>query len=150
MIKITEAISITKRDVVIASAAVICSIFLILFTPFRYTILVEPTINDVAPQIVFNKIKDNPSNYLFIDVRQPSEYANAHAEGSINIPIQQLFSKWKDLPREGKEIVLICTGGSLSGVAFYFLQHFGFTNISRVEGGLQNWLANNLPIVLPT
>lgn len=41
--------------------------------------------------------------------------------------------------------MLICSGGRASGVAYSYLQHFGFSNIARIEGGIEQWALNELP-----
>jgi len=43
--------------------------------------------------------------------------------------------------------VLICSGGRASGVAYGYLEHYGFLNLRRINGGIENWLAEGLPVV---
>jgi rhodanese-related sulfurtransferase len=92
--------------------------------------------------------QSSSDNTLFIDVRSPKEYNELHAEGSINIPIADLYDKWKnELPREGKDIYLICTSGRLASVAYGYLQIHGFTNLKHIEGGVSNWVSEKQPTV---
>jgi 3-mercaptopyruvate sulfurtransferase SseA len=35
----------------------------------------------------------------------------------------------------------------LAGVAYSYLEHYGYRNIKRIEGGLKNWNEDGLPIV---
>ena len=119
----------------------------IFFTPLRYTKLIEPKIHDVLSEEIYTRLTRNPDKYLFMDVRPKDKYDERHAEGSINTPIAELYDGWRELPRTGKEIVLICGKGNLSGVAYFFLQHFGFTNIVRVAGGVDDWATKGLPVV---
>ncbi|TAJ16025.1 MAG: rhodanese-like domain-containing protein, partial [Dehalococcoidia bacterium] len=64
------------------------------------------------------------------------------------MPLHTLYQERFALPRNesGKTIVLICSGGSASGVGYGYLQHYGFRNILRVEGGIENWQAKGLPV----
>jgi rhodanese-related sulfurtransferase len=120
-----------------------------IFVPaLRYTPLWEPVIHNVDPSLIAEKMKANPDGYLFIDVRPQEMYQKLHAKGAQNIPIHLFYDKRTEFPKSGKEIVLICSGGRLAGVAYYFLEHFGFRNIMRVEGGVENWQAQGLPVVL--
>ena len=139
---------ISLQELVLFSIAVLLTAFTIFFTPLRYNILVEPKIKSVDPESIYVNMNLNPEKYLFIDVRSITDYQKLHAKGSVSIPIAQLYDKWRELPRRNQEIVLICGGGRLSGVAFFFLQHFGFNNIMHVTGGIDNWVLNNLPVVL--
>lgn len=117
------------------------------FEPLRFTHYVEPYMDSREPVVVYQEMLDSKGGYMFIDVRTPAEYTALHATTSENIPIQFLFDKWKELPREGKTIYLICSGGRLAGVAYGFLQLHGFTNIVHVSGGVQHWAEVGLPTV---
>ena len=118
----------------------------IYLTPLKWITVIEPTIKDIDPKTFYADFKAHPQQYLFIDVRQAHEYKMAHAVGSINIPLIDLYDKRHTLPKNGKEIVIICTIGRSSGIAYSYLQHYGFFNIKRVDGGLQNWVLEGLPI----
>ena len=118
----------------------------IYLTPLKWITVIEPTIKDIDPKTFYTDFKRNPDHYLFIDVRPRNEYATAHAAGSVNIPLLDLYDMHTVLPKHGKEIILICTIGRSSGIAYSYLQHYGFFNIKRVEGGLQNWVLEGLPI----
>lgn len=148
MITLRNMQKLPQREVIFAAAAVLMTALVILLTPLRYSLLVEPRIHDVDPADIYARVSAKPDDYLFIDVRPLVDYGKIHSKDAINIPIASLYDKWRELPRSRKQIVLICGGGRLSGVAFFFLQHFGFTNISRVSGGLENWVSKGLPVVL--
>lgn len=123
--------------------------FALLFylTPLKDLNLVEPTIEDTDPKEFFEKFSLNPDDYIFIDVRPPAEYRAFHAKGSVNMPIHTLYNQKDNLPKSGKTIVLICTGGALSGVAYHYLEHHGFLNLKRIESGVRGWEAAGLPVV---
>ncbi len=126
----------------------VVGILFTLFSPLRYTALVEPSVRDIDPKAIFELIEKNPDRYLLIDVRGSADYKKIHAKHAINIPIHLLYEERKNLRQSGKEIVLMCTGGKLAGVAYSYLEHYGFQNISRVDGGIENWQTQNLPIVM--
>ncbi len=136
---ITAALLIFLTMIVVAGT--------IYLTPLKHLNLIEPTINDVPPEEFYAKFKENPDDYIFIDVRPVQVYAEQHAEGSINIPLHEFFDQRKIFPKSGKEIVLICSGGRASGVGYSYLEHFGFFNISRIEGGVEAWYEAKLPVV---
>ncbi len=128
------------------TGALIASITIYL-TPLKWLDIKEPTIRDVLPTLFYEEHKKNPNDFLFIDVRPPDVYAKKHAEGSINIPLHLLYDERHNLPRRGKEIVLICSGGRASGVAYSYLEHYGFLNLRRIRNGVEAWEAAGLPIV---
>jgi len=119
----------------------------IYLTPLKHVALVTPEIEDIDPQSFNELYQANPDKYVFLDVRGASAYNRLHAEGSENQPLHTLYSERVFLPKNtDKEIVLICSGGSASGVGYSYLQHYGFFNIKRVEGGIEAWEAAGLPV----
>lgn len=68
---------------------------------------------------------------LFIDVREPFEYAMGHVKGAINIPPSKLVAgnvKLDQIPKD-TELVLYCLSGSRSNVAMNILRGMGYTNL---------------------
>lgn len=115
----------------------------------RYAPIVEPVVTDVDPVSFYAEYKNDPDKYIFIDVRSADAYNKLHAEGSKLQPLHTLYTERHFLPRNdsNKTIVLICSGGLASGVGFSYLQHYGFRNILRIEGGIEAWQTNKLPVV---
>src|SRR5687767_4009316 len=52
----------------------------------------------------------------FIDVREPEEYAEAHAAGVALMPVNTIFTNPTELPAE-KDLVFICKSGGRSAMA---------------------------------
>lgn len=114
----------------------------------RYSPLFPPSTVSIDPAVAYKNIAELPDNYLLIDVRSEHEYALMHASTSISVPINTLYDGWSKLPMNtDKEIYILCSSGRLAGVAYGFLEHQGFRNIKRVQGGLQEWRAEGLPVI---
>lgn len=124
---------------------VLAGMSLVYFTPLKYAQLVEPQIYDVDAREIYADIQENPEQYDFIDVRDASAYDALHAEGSRHIPLYKMYFERHNLSKD-KTTVLICSGGVASGVAYMYLEHFGFRNIIRVKGGIESWQLAQLPI----
>lgn len=127
-------------------ATIFVTAALIYLTPLKNIAVIEPTITDVSPTDFYEVYKQNPDQFIFLDVRSEDAYRKIHATGSKNQPLHTLYFERKNLPKRGKTIVLICSGGAAAGVGFSYLQHYGFFNIIRIEGGIENWQAKNLPV----
>lgn len=123
---------------------------LILTTPLRYSQIVEPSVRNIENTEFHELHKQNPDDFVFIDVRDASTFAEGHPKGAINIPLAKLYTERNHLPKSGKQIVLICDGNSASGVAYSYLQHYGFSNIKRIPGGYREWLVAGLPFSTST
>lgn len=68
---------------------------------------------------------------IFIDVREPFEFATGHVKGAINIPPSKLMAGAKKLDGVPKdtELVLYCLSGSRSNVSINILKGMGYTNL---------------------
>ena len=68
---------------------------------------------------------------VLVDVRSESEFASAHAPGSVNIPLSDLSARLSQIPGD-VPVVLCCAGGSRSGMASLLLRRHGFKQIYNV------------------
>jgi rhodanese-related sulfurtransferase len=141
---------VTKGSSILPYATIAIAVLgLALLTPLRHAPLITPTIDDIDPAIFYEKYKENPNQYIFIDVRGEDAFARVSAEGSANMPLHTLYDEWRNLPRNSsKTVVLICSGGRASGVGYHYLEHHGFYNIQRIENGIEGWQAAGLPITV--
>lgn len=78
------------------------------------------------------------SDIVMLDVREAHEYAFAHIEGSLHIPLRQLPEQYKSLNSEFK-LVLICHHGVRSLQACQFLEYVGFNKLYNLLGGIDAW-----------
>ncbi len=73
-----------------------------------------------------------------IDVRTPQEFRGGHVAGSINIPLQEVPQRLKEIRQFNQPLILCCASGGRSGQATQFLsQH----QIECVNGG--SWMDVN-------
>ncbi len=82
---------------------------------------------------------------LVLDVRQASEYEDGHVGGAWHIGAGDLPGRLADLPRD-RPIAAICAAGYRASVAASLLDAAGFTNVSWVAGGNDEWVARGLPV----
>jgi rhodanese-related sulfurtransferase len=81
-----------------------------------------------------------------LDVRPPEEFAAGHVPGAINIPVQELEKRIKELPRR-REVIAYCRGPYclMSFEAVEKLRKKGW-RARRLENGLPEWRAAGLPV----
>lgn len=77
-------------------------------------------------------------NGQLIDVREPSEYEESHADGAINIPIGEILKADFSKIDADRPIYLYCRSGRRADQAKVALEQAGFKNIKNI-GGLINW-----------
>jgi len=73
-----------------------------------------------------------------VDVRSTEEFRGGCAEGSINIPLQEIESRMDELKNFKQPLVLCCASGGRSGQATQYLMQQG---IECCNGG--SWLDVN-------
>jgi rhodanese-related sulfurtransferase len=74
-----------------------------------------------------------------LDVRTPQETAAGIIAGAKLIPVDQIESRIKELPKDGKPMLVYCAGGGRSAAACEFLSQHGFENLYNLEGGFMSW-----------
>jgi adenylyltransferase/sulfurtransferase len=79
--------------------------------------------------------------HLLIDCREPSEHATASIEGAVLIPLRELQSNVKRLPKD-QPIVVHCQSGGRSAIAVAMLKVQGF-DARNLSGGIKAW--NRMP-----
>ena len=83
---------------------------------------------------------------VVLDVRPREEFAAGHLPGAVNIPIQELEKRLKELPKR-QEVIAYCRGPYclMSYDAVSLLRKKG-RKARRLEAGLPEWRAAGLPI----
>lgn len=79
---------------------------------------------------------------ILLDVREQDEYAMAHIEGSELIPLSSWPDAAANLPRDARYLVH-CAAGIRSARAGEWMLQNGFTNVTNIAGGMQQWLQEN-------
>lgn len=83
---------------------------------------------------------------FILDVREPSEWNEAHVPGATLIPLGQLASRVKEVPKD-KDVVVICRSGNRSQEGRDILKNSGFSRVTSVAGGINDWKAKGFPTV---
>ncbi|HEV3245026.1 MAG TPA: rhodanese-like domain-containing protein [Candidatus Paceibacterota bacterium] len=139
----------SRTAILVAGVAFVCVLgtaLAIYLTPLKHFDLVQPGMNEMDPAAFYKAYSADPNQYLFIDVRTTTQYAAGHAQGAVNIPVADFVDEMSQFPKSGKEIALICSDGRLAAIAYGYLEDHGFTNLIHIEGGLQNWTLEGLPV----
>lgn len=79
-----------------------------------------------------------------LDVRTAEEYQEGHIPDSVLIPLNELASRAGELP-EGEPILIYCRSGNRSLQALNMLEGAGFTNLSSMAGGFNEWVVAGYP-----
>lgn len=84
---------------------------------------------------------------LILDVREPWEIALCQIPSSVAIPMGQIPSRLRELPKD-RELVVVCHHGMRSLQVARFLERNGFERLCNLEGGIDRW-ARELDPAMP-
>lgn len=62
-----------------------------------------------------------PESVMIVDTRDADEFGRGHFKTAVNIPVENLEPKIKDLPAD-KPVVFVCSTGARSGEAYYMVR----------------------------
>lgn len=100
----------------------------------------------LSPQLATNLV--NREDGVFVDLRDNDEFRQGHVAGALNIPVARLAERLNELEKyKSLPVVLVDKHGQSSGAAGRTLIAGGFTRVARVQGGIQGWRNENMPLV---
>jgi UPF0176 protein len=92
---------------------------------------------------------DKGEDFVVIDMRNDYEFKVGHFKDSINpkldnfrdLPkIMPQLEPIKELSKQGKKVLTVCTGGIRCEKASGFLVKHGFENVHQLDGGMHNYM----------
>ena len=83
---------------------------------------------------------------VFVDVRRPDEYAEAHVKNALFIPVDDLLGRIDELPQD-KTLMFICAQGVRSGLACEMAAAMGYDTekLYNIEDGTPAWVEKGHP-----
>ena len=95
---------------------------------------------DVKVAYWYEAMNADISRTFLLDVREPSEYQKGHIPNAVNIPLDQIRSRLKEIPRD-KEIIVNCQVGLRSYIGARIMMQNGFDNVRNLSGGYKTYSA---------
>lgn len=85
---------------------------------------------------------------VILDVRQPSEFAEGHIEGAVNLDWldEKAFKEGVTKLDTAKTYYIYCRSGRRSNAAAEKMQSEGF-KVYDLKGGIKQWKADGKPVV---
>lgn len=97
---------------------------------------------DISPQEA-RKLQEQ--KVIFIDVREPEEFAQVRIEGAKLIPLSEFAGRIGEIPHD-QPVVLYCRSGNRSAQAAAWLSAKGYSNLLNLDGGIMAWYQAGLPL----
>lgn len=80
-----------------------------------------------------------------LDVRTAEEYQDGHLSGATLIPLDQLGTRYGELPQD-ETILVYCRSGNRSLEAVYLLENAGFNRVHSLDRGIKNWIQSGYEV----
>jgi len=80
-----------------------------------------------------------------IDVREPHEYAGGHVPTATLIPVNSVYARREELPKD-KDLIFVCAVGQRSALAAEMAAAAGLTRLFNLEGGTDSWVKAGEPV----
>lgn len=86
---------------------------------------------------------------FILDVRSQEEWdANGHIDGAVLIQVTDVPANLAQLPTDkAAPIVVTCASGHRGAMVQMYLQFMGYTAVRNLNGGMNGWIAAELPVV---
>jgi rhodanese-related sulfurtransferase len=81
---------------------------------------------------------------IFLDVREPAEFALYRIPGSVSIPLAELTTRIGEVALD-KDVVIICKLSDECMNARDLLGNAGFTRLYPMADGIENWVLQRYP-----
>lgn len=92
--------------------------------------------------------KTQEAGVVTLDVRTPDEFNQGHIAGAINIDVEaSTFENEVSKLDKSKSYAVYCQSGRRSGIATGQMEKLGFANLSNLQNGILDWMAQGMPVV---
>lgn len=110
-------------------------------------LIFQPNTDRVPATITVQQASEQFANGAFLlDVREPSEWNEAHVEGAVLIPLGELSTRVSEIPTD-QDVLIICRSGNRSAQARDILRAAGLPRTTSINGGINAWMSAGLPVV---
>lgn len=103
---------------------------------------IDTPLAETTPEAVRERLR-NKQEIALLDVREEAPYAAGHPLFAVNLPLGRIEERITGLiPRLTAPIVVYDNGEGRAHPAATLLLHLGYTDVSILAGGLENWSAS--------
>lgn len=90
---------------------------------------------------------DKKEKAVFLDVRDPNEFAAGHLPGAINVSRGTLeFNVWGKIPDQSAKIYVYCKTAGRSALATKTLNDLGYKNAVLMDAQFEDWIKAGYPV----
>lgn len=114
----------------------------------RFLENLDDSMNRKQPHELHERMNENDAPVI-LDLRPVAKYDAGHIPGSHSAPLQNLPSRYLELLGKNvyRSVFLIGDDPAQSAFGQMFLFGRGYKNLQELDGGIQRWMEDGLPVV---
>lgn len=106
-----------------------------------------PTATSMPAEITVADAQAERDNGAFmLDVRTQEEWNAGHIPNATLIPLDQLAARMSEVPKD-QRVVVVCRSGNRSAQGRDLLKQAGYTLVTSMGGGMNQWTAAGYDVV---
>ena len=130
-----------------AVVLIMIAVFVVSYLALKDQDQQEPVGSGLPAEVsVDEAAKLDQEEWFFLDVREPSEWEEAHIPYATLIPLGELTSRLSEIPKN-KNIIVVCRSGNRSAVGRDLLLNSGFANVTSMAAGMNSWQSKGYSVV---
>jgi rhodanese-related sulfurtransferase len=95
--------------------------------------------NDLSPEMAWDLYNERDLDFILLDVSQKSFHPLEELPEAINIPLEELNLRVRELVNKATRIFVISENGTRSILACEMLNKHGYFNVNNISGGYKFW-----------
>lgn len=112
-----------------------------------FRVMLNGLLHHSVPEIGVKEAVLQPSNTLFLDAREPKEFAVSHIKNAIPVGYDHFDLQNVAALDKSKPVVVYCSVGYRSEKIAEKLIQAGFSNVSNLYGGIFEWVNQGHTVV---
>lgn len=141
----TKLIVSYETTVPVGGRFVVCMWYANYDEPMEHMMSQNKPFKEATPREVKQRL-DTGEDLILVDVREPDEMMIAAIDGAEERPMSQVRD-WMDALPKDRELVIFCHHGGRSAHATWALAQRGYTNVTNMSGGIDQWSQDVDPTV---
>jgi len=113
-----------------------------------FRLMLQGLLSHSVPETGVQQAARNRTSFVFLDAREPREYAVSHIAGAIQVGYDHFdLQKLPAGLTKTQPILVYCSVGYRSEKVSEKLKKAGFTQVSNLYGGIFEWVNQGFPVV---
>jgi sulfur-carrier protein adenylyltransferase/sulfurtransferase len=112
---------------------------------------IKAQITEVDPREVHDLLSNDGNGYVIVDVRETSEFEEAHLPGAVHVPRSYLEQRIEGAaPDKASRVIAYCASGNRSALAAHtMLKELGYESVESMKGGITLWKDRGYEVEVP-